>query len=101
MLADGVNLTGALILDLKIHHILFNEQGRYSLKFCIQSSRGDERHVKLYLDKTKDPIYDYEFDSQPCYQGNKQTPCHLDYSDFRFEMPKGKIFEDIIFYREL
>ena len=83
---------GALYLDLKIHHVLFNRKGKYNIKFGISSSRGDLRQVKLYLNNSKQSIFEYEYTSEPCHQDGFANPCQLDDDQFRFEMPEGKFF---------
>ena len=81
---------GTLYLDLKILHILFNKKGKYNLKLCISGSRGDPRRVKLYLNGSKQSIFEYEYTSEPCFQDGLDSPCLLDDNQFQFEMPEGE-----------
>ena len=90
MLAADTDLKGTLYLDLKIHHVLFNQKGKYNVKFSIRGSRGDLRKVRLYLNGSKQSIFEYEYTSEPWYQDGVDHPCQLDDNQFRFEMPEGK-----------
>lgn len=58
---------GTLYLDLKVHHIIFNQKGKYNVKLSINGSRGDPRKVKLYLNSSKQSIFEYEYISAPCF----------------------------------
>ena len=84
-------LKGALYLDLKLHHVLFNQKGKYKIKLKISSSRGDLRQVKLNLNGFKESIFEYEYTSELCYQDSLDIPCQFDDTLFQFEMPKGKL----------
>ncbi|XP_028395495.1 coiled-coil domain-containing protein 33-like isoform X2 [Dendronephthya gigantea] len=85
---DEELLKGALCLDLKVHHVLFNQKGKYKIKFKISSSRGDLRQVKLLLNDFKESIFEYEYTTELCLQDGYDTPCPFDDTQFRFEMPK-------------
>ena len=89
------HLKGVLYLDLKIHHVLFNQKGKYNVKFSIGGSRGDLRKVKLYLNGAKQSMFEYEYTSEPCYQDGIDNPCQLDDNRFRFEMPEGQYIESL------
>ena len=84
---------GTLYLDLKVHHIIFNQKGKYNVKLSINGSRGDPRKVKLYLNGSKQSIFEYEYISEPCFQDGLDNPCMLDDNQFRFEMPEGEWVE--------
>jgi hypothetical protein len=91
MLAADTHLQGTLSLDLKVHHVLFNQKGKYNIKFGISGSRGDLRQVRLYLNGSKQSIFEYEYTSEPCYQDGTDNPCQLDDNQFRFELPEGRM----------
>ena len=88
MLAPDTHLQGTLSLDLKVHNVFLNQKGKYNIKFSICGSRGDLRKVQLYLNGSKQHIFEYEYTSEPFYQDGVDEPCQLDDNQFRFEMPE-------------
>ena len=90
MLAPDTHLQGTLSLDLKVHHVFLNQKGKYNVKFSICGSRGDLRKVQLYLNGSKQSIFEHEYTSEPFYQDSADNPGQLDDNQFRFEMPEGR-----------
>lgn len=87
---EYAHFKGALYLNLKVCHVLFNQKGKYILKFSIAGSRGDLRKVRLFLGDSNQSIFEHEYTSEPCYQNGLDNPCLLGDNQFRFEMPEGE-----------